>query len=99
MANKSRKKSSRAKRRARSQHAVQKPTRRSLPESAGWGLFLALTGPMSVVGWFVMQPYYSADAALAPRCIVALVLGTVLSALLTYAGNSVLHRIARNRRT
>jgi len=99
MATKSKRKSSRAKQRARAQHAVQEQTPRSLPESAGWGLFLVLAPPMSVVGWFVMRPYYSADAAFVQRFAVALVLGTVLSALLTYVGNGVLHRIARKRRT
>ena len=98
MANRPRKKRSRAKRRARQQHAAQEQTHSSSPESAGWRVFLVLVIPMSVVGWFVMLPFYMAEIALAQRCIVALVLGTALSALLTYVCNGVLQRMANKRR-
>ncbi len=98
MANKPRKKRSRAKRRARPKHAVQEQTRSSLPESAGWGVFLALVAPMSTAGWFVTQPLLMAETSLGHRCLVALVLGTALSALLTYACNGVLRRLAHKRR-
>ena len=98
MANKSRKKRSRATGRAQPKRAVQEQKQSSLPESAGWSVFLALVAPMSIAGWFVMQPVLMAETALVPRCMVALALGTALSALLTYACNGVLRRLAHKRR-
>ena len=99
MANKSRKKRSRAKGRAQPKRAVQEQKQSSLPESAGWSVFLALVAPMSIAGWFfVVRPLLMAESPLVQRCMVALALGTALSALLTYACNSVLHRLAHKRR-
>ena len=98
MANKSKKKRSRAKRRGQPKHAVQEQTQSSLPESAGWGVFVALVVPMSIASWFVMRPILMAEKPFAQRCMVALALGIVLSALLTYTCNEVLYRLAHKRR-
>jgi len=99
MASKSKKKRRRVKRRATAgQPASPEPSRPGLPEHAGWGTFLILILPASLASWFIMQPFYSASVAVLRRCLVAVALGIVLSALLTYVANRVLQRIGRLRR-
>ena len=98
MASKSKKKRRRVKRRATTQPASPEPSRSGLPEHAGWGTFLILVLPASVAGWFIINPFYSATVAVVQRCLVAVALGIVLSALLTYVVNRVLQRIGRLRR-
>ncbi|MCD6288348.1 MAG: hypothetical protein J7M12_04460 [Candidatus Hydrogenedentes bacterium] len=95
MAGKSGKKSKR-----RKKHIPKKPvepSRRWIPAALGWETFAILYIPSAIGVWVFLEPVFDQTASVWQKVGVALVLGSVVSALLTFCANTLWQRIVGTR--
>ena len=70
---------------------------RRLPEVLGWETFAALLVPCAIGAWYFLRPVFEEDATTVQKSVLALVVGTVASGLITWAANAVWRRVMRVR--
>lgn len=61
-------------------------------ESVGWGFFLGAAVVLAPLSYLAIRPLANADATLAEKILLVVVLDLVLAALLAWITNDQLHR-------